>query len=87
MVEDLNAEEFLDGGLDLLDTRIAELDDLARVGEYDVVVLLDLVRTLVLGDLVTKLVLPDQAAIHQQFNGVVERRSRNPVIALLHMSV
>ena len=43
MVEHLDAEQLLERGLDLLNARVAKLDDFTGVGEDHVVVLLDAV--------------------------------------------
>ena len=83
-MHDLDIEQFLERSLDLLDAGIAKLDDFTRVGEDDVVVLLDAVALLVLGDFFAKLVLADQIAIDEQLYRVVERRTADPVFLRLH---
>ena len=87
MVEHLDAEQLLERGLDLLNARVAKLDDFTGVGEDDVVVLLDAVAFLVLGHFFAKLVLADQIAIDEQVHRVVQRGAAHAVFALGHVRV
>jgi hypothetical protein len=71
MVHDLDVKNLLKGGFDLLDTRVAKLQDFPGVGEDDVVVLLDPVAFLVLRTLIAKLMTPYQVAVEQEVQSVV----------------
>ena len=79
MVQDLNVKEFLQRGLDLLDARVTKFKHFARIGEDDMVVLLDAETLLVLRHLIAKLVLANEVAINQQINRVVERSAADAV--------
>ena len=65
VVQDLDVEKLFQGRLDLLDARIAKLQDFTGVGEDHVVVLLDPVTLLILRHLVAKLVLADEVAVDE----------------------
>ena len=87
MVVDLDIEDVLDGLLDHLDARVAELDDFARVGHDDVIVLLVEIRFLVMRLVLPELVLADKRAIQQQLDRVVKRGAAYTIVFVLHLEV
>lgn len=73
--------------LNLLDTRIAELEEPPALGADQVVVLPALVGLLKVRHILPELVLHHQPAIQQELYGIVERGSAHPVVLVLHEDV
>lgn len=73
--------------LNLLDTRIAELEKPPALGADQVVVLPALVGLLEVRHILPELVLHHQSAIQQELYGIVERGPAHPVILVLHEDV
>ena len=87
MVVDLNPENILDRLLDRLDAWVAELDDFARIGHDDVVVLLVEIRFLIMRLVLAELVFADERAVEQEFDRVVQRRTAHAVVLVFHLDV
>ena len=73
--------------LNLLDTRIAELEKPTALGADQVVVLPALVGLLEVRHILPELVLHHQPAIQQELYGIVESCPAHPVILVLHEDV
>jgi len=87
MVVDFYVENFFYRFFDRLDARIAEFDDFARIGHDDVVVLLVEIGFFVMRLVLPELMLPDQSAVEQQFDRVVQRCAADTIIFVLHFDV
>jgi len=72
---------------DFLDARITEFNDVAGI-HVDQVIMLHAAKCLFeLGDVLSKLVLDHQAAIQEEFNGIVQGSPADPVVFILHEDI
>lgn len=71
----------------LFNPRITEFNDIARIQVNQVIVLHALVCFLKLGDILSELMFDYQAAVKQQFDGIVQGGSAYPVIFVLHEDI
>ena len=70
-MRNLNAKLFLDGTLDLKQSRVAKLHDGLRLQVDEMVMLAELVGAFVLRAVVSELVLDDQTAVKQQVDSII----------------
>ncbi len=82
-----NSQQFFNRILNFLQTGITKLKNAAILDVDKVVVLFEFKGTLILGAVVAKLVLGYQVAILEQFYGVIESSTANPVLVVLHLNV
>lgn len=82
-----DVENFFDGLLDGLNSRIAELEHFTGIGHDDVIVLFVEIRFFVVGLILAELVFADQLAIEQQFDGVVKCGAAYAIIFVFHFDI
>lgn len=87
MIGDLDIQDLFDRILDLLYTRITELQHLAGIQTYEMIVLAGTETLLELGTVVSKLMFDNQAAGEQKLDSIVKRCPADPVLIVLHPDI
>ena len=87
MIANINVKNFFYGFLYCLNTRVAKLHNLTRIGKDYVVVLTVKIRFLVIRLVLSKLMFAHQTTFQQELNRVVEGRSTHPILFLFHIFI
>lgn len=87
MVLNIYTKKFFNGCFYLLNAGVAKFNHLSGVCDNKVVVLFGRMRFFKLRQVFTKLVLSDQITSQEEFNGIVKRCARNPVIVVFHFDI
>lgn len=86
-MQDFEVQDFTYGILDVLDTRVTELQYLVALDTDQMVVLLISVGLLKLGDVLTKLMLCHQVTFFQKVQSVVNRGPADAIVFVFHTDV
>lgn len=87
MMHHVEMQYFFHRFLNILNSRIAELDYFMAIGANQVIVLLETIRFFILRQVLAELMFTHQIALNQQVQGIVHRCPAYPVIVVLHTDV
>lgn len=87
MARYIELQQLAHGAFDLLNARIAELEDAVAHVADQVIVLPETVRSLIQREVLAKLVLGHQTCIQQQIERIVYRSPAYAVVPVLHVNI
>ena len=87
MVRYFKIQQFAYHRFDILDARVAKLDDFSTMHTYRMVVLFEAVGLFVLREVFSELVFADQIAVDQEVKRVVNRGATDAVVLVFHVDI
>ena len=87
MVHNFEIQQLAHHCFNVLNARVAKLNDFTTIHAYNMIVLFRAVAFFVEREVFTKLMLSHEVATDQEFEGVINRRAAHAVALVFHMNI